>query len=135
TEVGAGTETLYGAERDATDYLARPFSPPMLRTRVRAWLARTVDAPGPAHEALPASSKLEPPATAVREESSSERLPDILAAMPLFSALTLEQRGRLVERVSDKTFAPGHIIVWQDDPATEAYVIVFGSVCVLESAV
>jgi DNA-binding response OmpR family regulator len=26
----------------ATDYLAKPFRPPMLRTRVRAWLARTL---------------------------------------------------------------------------------------------
>ena len=42
TEGRDGTETLYSAESIATDYLARPFSPPMLRTRVRAWLARTI---------------------------------------------------------------------------------------------
>ena len=32
------------AKGEATDYLERPFSPPMLRSRVRAWLARTLSA-------------------------------------------------------------------------------------------
>src|SRR3989442_1081362 len=31
-------------EASSTDYLARPFSPPMLRARVRAWLSRTLTA-------------------------------------------------------------------------------------------
>src|SRR5207245_10512711 len=41
TEAKSESEMLYGAESTATDYMARPFGPPMLRTRVRAWLART----------------------------------------------------------------------------------------------
>jgi phosphoribosyl 1,2-cyclic phosphodiesterase/DNA-binding NarL/FixJ family response regulator len=42
TEENDGRDALYSAESIATDYLANPFSPPMLRTRVRAWLARTM---------------------------------------------------------------------------------------------
>src|SRR5207249_1287592 len=41
TEAKGEAEMLYRAESIATDYMARPFGPPMLRTRVRAWLART----------------------------------------------------------------------------------------------
>src|ERR671934_2950849 len=33
---------LHRPEIGATDYLAKPYSPPMLRARVRAWLARTL---------------------------------------------------------------------------------------------
>src|SRR5262249_32755692 len=39
TERGDASESLDTAENVATDYVARPFSPPMLRTRIRAWLA------------------------------------------------------------------------------------------------
>ena len=34
--------SLHRPEIGATDYLAKPYSPPMLRARVRAWLARTL---------------------------------------------------------------------------------------------
>jgi len=35
-------DAVYRGEVSSTDYLAKPFSPPMLRARVRAWLARTL---------------------------------------------------------------------------------------------
>src|SRR5262245_6324466 len=41
TDSRAGAEELRKTAIVATDYLALPFSPPMLRTRVRAWLVRT----------------------------------------------------------------------------------------------
>src|SRR5947209_6597504 len=52
TEAKGESEMLYSAETIATDYMARPFGPPMLRTRVRAWLARTTG-PAPFPEELP----------------------------------------------------------------------------------
>src|SRR3989475_9676824 len=36
------SDAVYRGEASSTDYLAKPFSPPMLRARVRAWLARTL---------------------------------------------------------------------------------------------
>src|SRR5437899_3240229 len=36
------SDAVYRGEASWTDYLSKPFSPPMLRTRVRAWLARTL---------------------------------------------------------------------------------------------
>jgi len=36
------SDAVYRGEASWTDYLPKPFSPPMLRTRVRAWLARTL---------------------------------------------------------------------------------------------
>ncbi len=41
----AGTEkTAAGFEAGVTDYLTKPFSPPHVRTRVRAWLLRAAAA-------------------------------------------------------------------------------------------
>src|SRR3989338_8682270 len=37
-------DLVYRGQSSSTDYLAKPFSPPMLRARVRAWLARTLTA-------------------------------------------------------------------------------------------
>src|SRR5881397_4121241 len=36
------SDAVFRGEASWTDYLPKPFSPPMLRTRVRAWLARTL---------------------------------------------------------------------------------------------
>src|SRR6185295_1529478 len=62
-----------------------------------------------------------------------ESLFDILSPMPLFAALTVDQRKRLIEKGTEETFAPGHVIVRQDDPGGTAYAIIFGHVRVLES--
>ena len=133
TEGRDGTETLYSAESIATDYLARPFSPPMLRTRVRAWLARTIGATGtPVQVVLPARNP-EVHEVANGSEATTESLDEVLRVIPLFSVLTPEQRSRLLERAADQTFAPGHTVMRQDDPGGMAYVIVSGRVRVLES--
>ena len=42
TEEGDSQDNLHHAGQIATDYLALPYSPPMLRSRVRSWLARTM---------------------------------------------------------------------------------------------
>ena len=132
-----GTETLYSAESIATDYLAKPFSPPMLRTRVRAWLARTIGAAGPPGEAIlsrRASDKSRTEIGKVENESAGEALQvDPLASVPPFSALTAEQRAWVISRAKDHSYGPGHVIIRQDEPGGTAYAILSGRVRVLES--
>jgi len=136
TEAKSESEMLYSAESTATDYMARPFGPPMLRTRVRAWLARTS---GPAlfPEELPLTlrtaekSKAEP----VKEVESVDTKPDMdifLSGSP-FAALTTEQRARLMARASEHTYTSGQVVIRQDDPGGTAYAIISGRVRILES--
>ncbi|HEY2382949.1 MAG TPA: diguanylate cyclase [Terriglobia bacterium] len=136
TEGRDGTEALYSAESVATDYLARPFSPPMLRTRVRAWLARTIGTAGttgiPVEVTIPSRS----PELLQRKTDDTEAgdsVPEIIGAMPLFAALSAGQRSWLLERAQDQTFPAGHIVIRQDDPGGTAYALLSGRVRVLES--
>jgi diguanylate cyclase (GGDEF)-like protein len=132
-----GKETLYSAESIATDYLAKPFSPPMLRTRVRAWLARTIGAGGAPAEAIlsrRAGDKPETEIGKIEKESAGETVRvDLLATVPPFSALTAEQRAWLLSRATDHSYGPGHVIIRQDEPGGTAYAILNGRVRVLES--
>src|SRR3989454_5512641 len=52
------SDAVYRGEASSTDYLAKPFSPPMLRARVRAWLAPTLMVFDPAERA---AGNQEPP--------------------------------------------------------------------------
>jgi diguanylate cyclase (GGDEF)-like protein len=135
TEGRDGTETLYSAESVATDYLARPFSPPMLRTRVRAWLARTIGTTGapievvlhqPLTEERPSVRRQEPPI-------DGQSFLDLLTPIPVFASLTRDQLTHLVRNASDHTYAPGQHIVRQDDPGGTAYAIVAGRVRIFEA--
>src|SRR5205085_3478860 len=58
---------------------------------------------------------------------------DPLAAITPFTALSAEQRAMLIGRATEHFFAPGHVVVRQDDPAESAYAIISGRVQVLES--
>jgi diguanylate cyclase (GGDEF)-like protein len=138
TEGRDGTETLYSAESIATDYLAKPFSPPMLRTRIRAWLARTirtttipVQAPVPERRVKKAAPQFATEATEAGEDALRG---DVLASIPPFSALTAEQRARLVAASTAHTYTSGQIVIRQDDPGGTAFAIVSGRVRVTESA-
>jgi diguanylate cyclase (GGDEF)-like protein len=137
TEGHDGTETLYSAESIATDYLAKPFSPPMLRTRVRAWLARTIGGSAPPGEAILSRRVADKTATEtaqIEKESADEGLRvDPLAAVAPFSALMAEQRAWLISRATDHSYPPGHVIIRQDEPGGTAYAILSGRVRVLES--
>jgi diguanylate cyclase (GGDEF)-like protein len=132
TEGRDGTETLYSAETVATDYLARPFSPPMLRTRIRAWLARTIGASGAPIEVVlhrSQDSDLSPN----RGLSKDGSVVDLVAPIPVFASLTREQIAHLIRNASEQTYAPGQYIVRQDDPGGTAYAILSGRVRILES--
>lgn len=133
TEGRDGADTLYSAESVATDYLARPFSPPMLRTRIRAWLARTIGATGTPVEVTfpPRAVHIVP--TKPENDDPTVTVPELVGSMPLFAALSFEERSWLLDRATDQTFAPGHVIIRQDDPGGTAYMILSGRVRVLES--
>ncbi|HYR88842.1 MAG TPA: diguanylate cyclase [Terriglobia bacterium] len=134
TDDGLGTETLDGDESVATDYLARPFSPPMLRTRVRAWLARTMSA-GTAVE-VPSTARRAgerfQPATDGEMPASRSTLAQTLASIPLFATLTPELMEHLAARATEHTYLPGHVIVRQDDLGLRTYAIVSGRARVVE---
>src|SRR5207247_5058033 len=86
TEGRDGTETLYSAESIATDYLAKPFSPPMLRTRVRAWLARTMTPPIAPVEVVipdPATEKDVPLERAEKVAVTGETLMETVSAISI----------------------------------------------------
>jgi diguanylate cyclase (GGDEF)-like protein len=135
TEGRDGAETLYSAESIATDYLARPFSPPMLRTRIRAWLARTIGATGTPIEVVvrPAAPRDIEMTPAGNEPAADGSLADLLSTMPVLSSLGREQLEILVANATDHTYAPGQAILRQDDPGGTAYAILSGRVRVLES--
>jgi diguanylate cyclase (GGDEF)-like protein len=128
TEEQDGTESLYSAESIATDYLTNPFSPPMLRTRVRAWLARTMGSVlDPA--SIPVETK-----KAVRHQNPDHVSPsDILASVDLFKPLNSNQLDKLLLRSSQRVYPPGHAVIRQGEPGHSIYVVLSGRVRVVES--
>src|SRR5207302_6107415 len=103
-----------------TDCLTKPFSTPMLRTRVLAWLTRAL-VPGKARAdetisrgmpkpALPASV---PDAAAARADVAAASYADGLAMMPLFRSLDREQLLRLVSRATEQVFTAGNAVIRQ----------------------
>jgi diguanylate cyclase (GGDEF)-like protein len=134
TEGGDGADTLYSAEKIATDYLARPFSAPMLRTRIRAWLARTIGATGtPVQVVLPPRQMDASQIPVESDEMSTESLNQLLSSMPLFAPLSNAQRSQLIARSSQMKFPPDHMIIRQEGPVGMVYTILAGHVRVFES--
>jgi diguanylate cyclase (GGDEF)-like protein len=107
TEGRDGTQTPDSAESIATDYLAKPFSPPMLRTRVRAWLARTLS-PAAQPETVVSVSRQETSTADVRKNtgeavktSRAKQATDPLTGLPghhafheLYRRLTAAAKGK-----------------------------------------
>src|SRR6185436_10914925 len=96
--------TLHRPEIGATDYLAKPYSPPMLRARVRAWLARTLVAytesapPGVFEDPI----QLED----ARDDRGSTQtlLASMLASVPLFRGLMPAQLNALVAQATEQVY-------------------------------
>ncbi len=117
------------ASRDGfrCDYLAKPFSPPMLHARVRAWLARSLvtmapvspaPTPGPAVPGLPA-----PP----RDLASA------LAEFNLFRGLGVEERAQLLEGATEQLFPSGHVIIAEGTVDDRVFVVISGRVRIVEA--
>ena len=120
----------------ATDYLARPFSPPMLRARVRAWLSRTV-----LDEALPVAVNGDGSATVpivdpviAQHAEPAEKYAQMLAPMPLFKVVPADHLIRMNTGAIDQVYGPGHVVVREGAPADSLFVIVSGRVRVTETA-
>jgi diguanylate cyclase (GGDEF)-like protein len=125
---------LHRPEVGATDYLAKPYSPPMLRARVRAWLARTLvaytEGPAPA-AALDEAVTLED----ARDDRGATRtlLASMLASVPLFRGLTPAQLNALVAEASEQVYPSGHVIARQGEPPQWLWVLLSGRVRVVEA--
>jgi diguanylate cyclase (GGDEF)-like protein len=122
------SDAVYRGEASWTDYLSKPFSPPMLRTRVRAWLARTLLAFDPAERRAPR------PEGTTGAGDSRARCASLLATVPLFRQLSTEQRDLLLDSATEQSFAPGHVLIRESDPPDRLFVILAGRVRVLEVA-
>jgi CRP-like cAMP-binding protein/phosphoribosyl 1,2-cyclic phosphodiesterase/CheY-like chemotaxis protein len=100
---------------EATDVVTRPWSPPMLRSRVRAWLTRR----GAADRAAP-----EPKLARRRDTTKSKqaRLPD------LFRGLPARERAALLGDAAACRFSPGEVLFQEGDPPGGVYLIREGAV-------
>jgi diguanylate cyclase (GGDEF)-like protein len=128
TEEHDANEALYSAESIATDYLANPFSPPMLRTRVRAWLARTM---GAVLETAPLP--LQTKKTAKTVTAGHITSAEILASVDLFRSLNANQLDKLLAKSSQRVYPPGHAVIRQGEPGHSIYVVLSGRVRVVEA--
>ncbi|HET7343878.1 MAG TPA: MBL fold metallo-hydrolase, partial [Methylomirabilota bacterium] len=113
---------LHRPEIGATDYLAKPYSPPMLRARVRAWLARTLVAytdgtpPGSPEEAMTLQD--------AREDKGATQtlLASMLVGVPLFRPLSAAQLNALVAQATEQVYPAGHVITRQGEPPRHLWV-------------
>ncbi|MBI3325539.1 MAG: diguanylate cyclase [Nitrospinae bacterium] len=133
--------TLQGGEAAVTDYLAKPFSPPMLRARVRAWLARTLmtDRTKPAalsqRKAIKAVSSRRSPTEGIGSEPGTiTRYASLLASVPTFRRLSREQLHRLVAQATEQVYSAGQALVRQGEPGDRLFVVLSGHVRVVEAA-
>ncbi len=136
TEGRDGSEALYSAESIATDYLAKPFSPPMLRTRVRAWLARTMTFPVPPIEMItpePRVEKMRNTGIERRVSASEETLAEVVASTPIFASLNPGQLKHLLAHSTEHRYPPGHVVIRRNDAGETAYVVLSGRVRLLEA--
>ena len=114
---------------ETTDYLERPFSPPMLRSRVRAWLARTrAESSAPPFEPRVAEvdERPEPPRT-------EHAYVEALSKTNLFRHLDQTQLQNLVSSASEQVFPSGYEILREGEPGTNVFIILSGAVRVVEA--
>ncbi len=122
------SDAVFRGEASWTDYLPKPFSPPMLRTRVRAWLARTLLVFDPVERVALRTEQV------TASGDSRARCASLLAALPLFRFLTAEHRELLLDSATEQTFTAGHVLIRESDPPDRLFVILSGRVRVLEVA-
>ena len=116
---------------DATDYLERPFSPPMLRSRVRAWISRTVLE----KRATPSSTgtRRDQSSAATASINSDENYTDVLKKTALFQHLDTAQLEDLISNASEQVFPPDYPILSEGDAGTSVFIIVSGRVRIVEA--
>jgi len=140
SEESAAEEALRISETAATDCLTKPFSPPMLRTRILAWLTRAAAAasvPSSIGPARDAQGRRAGDYGAAGTPKSADKVAaghaDTLALMPLFRSLARPQLLKLAASASERTFMTGEVIFHQGEPSDCLYVVLSGQVRVLQS--
>jgi diguanylate cyclase (GGDEF)-like protein len=122
------------AETGATDYLAKPYSPPMLRARVRAWLARTLVAyTETAHPGAVTDEAVSIEDAREDRGTTQTLLASMLASVPLFKCLTPGQLNALVAQATEQVYPGGHVIARQGEPPQYLWVLLSGRVRVVEA--
>jgi diguanylate cyclase (GGDEF)-like protein len=132
---------LEGNGPGCTDLLNKPFSPPMLRARVRAWLGRTLMVEGVSlvGQGLRDPHAVAGPDAAIASEGPARsalkaNYAEILATMPLFKPLSLEQLEKLVARATEQVYPAGHVVVHQGEPSDSIFVVLTGRVRIIVAA-
>ena len=140
-----GTDAAYDlcvGSVEAVDCLAKPFSPPMLRTRVLAWLTRATVSDSPVPGEAPArdgygrrAADLAAGAKArsARKAVVAASYADTLAMMPLFRPLDRQQLLGLVATATERVFTTGDVIFRQGEPADFLYVVLSGQVRAIQT--
>ncbi len=124
---------LHRGEAIATDYFVKPYSPPMLRARVRAWLARTLishSETAPLDDGDPALT-----VKGARDDGQQTRamFGTMLAAVPLFRGCTPAQIASLAASATEKVYPGGHVITRQGESPEHLWVLLSGRVRVVEA--
>jgi diguanylate cyclase (GGDEF)-like protein len=124
---------LHRPEVGATDYLAKPYSPPMLRARVRAWLARTLVAYTDSATASGADDMVTLDDARDDKGTTQTLLASMLASVPLFRGLSATQLNALVAQATEQVYPAGHVIARQGEPPRYLWVLLSGRVRVVEA--
>ena len=114
---------------DATDYIERPFSPPMLRSRIRAWVSRTVLEKG----SRGARPRQKDAAGVSDTELMDRRHADTLSQTPLFRHVDAEQVKNLISNAIEQIFPAECAILHEGEAGTTVFIIVSGRVRIVES--
>jgi diguanylate cyclase (GGDEF)-like protein len=123
---------LHRGEAIATDYFVKPYSPPMLRARVRAWLARTLIT----HSDMAPVDDGDPAVTLQDGGGDGQEralFGSMLSAVPLFRGCTPQQIATLVASASEKVYPAGHVVTRQGQAPEHLWVLLSGRVRVVEA--
>lgn len=110
------------ADAGIRDWLAKPFSPPMLHARVRAWLSRAM-----ASTSRPADRTRDAPPEPPADHAG------MLGEFALFRGLPPETLARLVAGASELAYPAGHVIIGEGEIDDRIFVVLAGRVRVVES--
>jgi diguanylate cyclase (GGDEF)-like protein len=128
TEEGGSHASITHAGRIAADYLARPYSPPMLRSRVRSWLARTM---GPESPSIDVASGPREPLNATSSPAATSA--QVLASVELFRTLSPSQLAKLLKGSTERLYPTGYAIIQPGERRHSVYVVLSGRVRVAET--
>ena len=117
---GLPTETAEQLLQMGTDVLYRPWGAPMLRARVRAWLARYPDQRTTQNGGTNGADSPRVDRRAARRQMKSD----------IFSG-TLDDRRALQAGAVQRTFSSGDVLFREGDPSDGTYVLLEGTVRVL----